>query len=150
MCGCPMSLCIWCMHQYSVKNAFSRPLLCHLRWKCNVDFHLRRWFLITADALVFTLYWPLFTFVAITNCKDGSCGRTTTSNVVDYQSKSDRIITNWSLVVANCLSWCLLDSSESIIHMLSKDVAILTWRCSSRMTTTHSVIGTVCGVIAFP
>lgn len=68
--------------------------------------------------LVLTLHSPLFTFVAITNCKDGSCGRTTTSIVVGYQSSSDRVITNWSLVAVNCLSWCLQSSSESIIHML--------------------------------
>lgn len=42
----------------------------------------------------------------MTNCNDGSSGRTA-SNVVDDQLTSDSVInTNWSLVVDNCLS-CL-------------------------------------------
>ena len=68
-------------------------------------------------------------------------------NITGDQSTSDSVITNWSLVVVNCLLCCLRGSSGSITHMLSKNVPILTWRCSSRMTTTHLVISTVCSSV---
>ena len=43
--------------------------------------------------------------------------------------------TNCPLLVANCLFCCFRGSSKSIIHLLSKDVHILAWRCNSRTTT---------------
>ena len=43
--------------------------------------------------------------------------------------------TNCPLLVANCLFCCFRGSSKSIIHMLSKDVPILTQCCNSRTTT---------------
>lgn len=101
MVGCPMSLCIWCMHQCSVKmpstdhcaaicvgNAMSTSI-----WEDYCQSLLM--------TLVLTLHSPPFTFVVMTNCNDGSCGGPTTSTAVDYQSKSGRVITNglWWLYV---------------------------------------------------
>jgi hypothetical protein len=54
------------------------------------------------------------------DCKDGFSGQTTTSYGVGDQSTSDSVITNWSLVIPNCLR----GSGNSIIHMLPTNVRI--------------------------
>lgn len=82
---------------------------------------------------VLTLNSPLWTLLTKTNCKGGPSGRRTIFKVVDNQSTSDNVFTNWSLVVVNCLSCCLRCTSESIIHILSKGVHILTWGCNSTL-----------------
>ena len=45
---------------------------------------------------------------------------------------------------------CLRSSSESVIHMLSKDVPFLIRRCNHTTPTAHSVICTFCGDIMMP
>jgi hypothetical protein len=62
----------------------------------------------------------------MTNYKNVLSGQTTTSNVLGDKSTSDSVIINWSLVVAKCLSNFVHRCSSSIMHMLSKDVPIMT------------------------
>ena len=64
------------------------------------------------------------------DCKDGSSGQTTTSYGVSDKSMSDSVITNWSLVIPNCLR----GSGNSIIHILPTKVRILTCYCISKTT----------------
>jgi hypothetical protein len=84
------------------------------------------------------------------NSKDVQSDWAMISNVVGDQSTSDSVITNKSLVVANCLSYCFRDSSESITHMLTKDIPILTWCYNSRTTSSRSVSDIVCCVSEYP
>ena len=71
---------------------------------------------------VWTWHSPLHTLRTMTNCKKGFSRRTMTSCVVGDQSTSDNVISNWSLVVANFLSWCVRVSSKLIIHMFSMNL----------------------------
>ena len=87
-------------HDRCINIAFTTPSS-DLRWKCNIDFPLRRY------------YFPLQTCLQM-NSKDVQSDWAMISNVVGDQSTSDSVITNKSLVVANCLSYCFRDSSESI------------------------------------
>ena len=93
--------------------------------------------------------FPLQTCLQM-NSKDVQSDWAMISNVVGDQSTSDSVITNKSLVVANCLSYCFRDSSESITHMLTKDIPILTWCYNSRTTSSRSVSDIVCCVSEYP
>ena len=79
---------------------------------------------------VLTLDSPLSKFLTMVDCKDRSSGQTTTSYGAGDQSTSDSVITNWSLVMANCLR----GSGNSIIHMMRTNVRILTCCCFARTT----------------
>jgi hypothetical protein len=69
-------------------------------------------------------------FVTMVDCKDGSFGQKTTSYGAGDKSTSDSVITNWFLVIPNCLR----GSGNSIIHILPTNVRILTCSCISRTT----------------
>jgi hypothetical protein len=68
---------------------------------------------------VWTWHSPLYTLRTMINCKKGFSGRT--SCVVGHQSTSDNVITNWYMLVAKWLSWCLHGSRKLIIHMFSRN-----------------------------
>jgi hypothetical protein len=111
----PICFFPWCMHQYSYQPGNEISI-----------------FIREDDIPPPLLMTPVLmlgshqqTLLPMTNCKDGSSGRSTTPYFVDYQSTSESTIINWSLVVTNCRLCCLYVSSESNIHMLWKVLPIL-------------------------
>ena len=75
---------------------------------------------------VLTLDSSLWALLTMTNCKNESFSWTTTFNVVGDQLTSDNVITNWPLVVANCLAvgLALVNYSYSVEECIYPGVAL--------------------------
>ena len=121
----PMSLFPRYMHQHGVHYAFSRRLFCHQGWKVISNFIWEDDIPTLLITLLLTLLRPLKTLLTMSNCRDGFSGRTTTSNVAGDQTFYS-VITNLSLVIANCLS-CCFRGSGNLLFICCRQMYI-SWR----------------------
>lgn len=65
---CPSSLFQICINMpYGFPHSFSSPWFCHLQWKCNINFHQRRWHSSPTYHVSFGIVWSTVDVLGVAN-----------------------------------------------------------------------------------